>query len=113
MKTIIAGTRTFTDYNVLVEVIKNCNFKISTVLCGGARGVDLLGERYAIFNSIPIEYYYADWEKFKKSAGYIRNAEMLKHADCLIALWDTKSNGTKNMIDISLKKKIPVIVHNI
>jgi hypothetical protein len=47
MKTIIAGGRDITDYQLVLDAIKESQFAISTVVCGGAKGVDTLGERYA------------------------------------------------------------------
>ena len=40
----------------------------------------------------------ANWAEFGKGAGLIRNKKMAKYADALIAFWDGKSKGTKNMI---------------
>lgn len=55
-----------------------------------------------------LKLYPADWKKYGSSAGYIRNDEMAKYADCLIAFWDGKSKGTKHMIDLAVKRKIKV-----
>lgn len=110
MRTIIAGTRTCADYLKLVEAVKDSTFNITTVFCGEAKGADALGEQYAKTNNIPLEYYLPDWEKFGRAAGCLRNADMLKNADALIALWDQKSAGTKHMIGIAQKKGIPVFI---
>jgi hypothetical protein len=102
MKTIIAGCRDFTDYSVLEEVIRVTELykKITEVVSGVATGVDALGERWATENNIPIKKYVAYWKKFGYAAGPIRNKQMAKYADGLLAIWDGKSPGTKNMIRI-------------
>lgn len=41
----------------------------------------------------------ADWGKYGKSAGVLRNKQMAEYADGLIAFWDGKSRGTANMIE--------------
>lgn len=111
MKVIIAGSRDFNDYNLLSSI---CNIEIKNdcteIVSGTARGADKLGERYAEENNIPVKPFPADWDKFGKSAGYIRNEEMAKYADILIAFWDYQSKGTKHMIDLANKYNLKVIV---
>ena len=50
------------------------------------------------------------WDKYGPSAGPRRNAQMAEVADALIAFWDGKSRGTKNMIDTANKKDLQVAV---
>ena len=46
MKLIIAGSRTFTDYQFLSHVLSSHKHLVSEVLHGGARGADRLGFRW-------------------------------------------------------------------
>jgi len=101
MKTIIAGSRTINDYELLKFVINDCPFKVTSVVCGLAKGVDKMGERYALENGLPIYYFSANWNQHGKAAGPIRNRKMAEHAEALIWLWDGESKGTKNMIEIA------------
>jgi len=110
MRTIIAGSRDITDYEYFCKVMKQMKFTPTVILSGGARGVDSMGERWANENGIPIERYPADWNKYGKRAGYIRNKEMVDHAKVLIALWDGQSPGTKNTIDLAKMKNLKVFV---
>ena len=43
-KYIVAGSRDFTDFELLERVLKE--FEIGEIVCGGARGADLLGKDY-------------------------------------------------------------------
>ena len=56
----------------------------------------------------------ADWDTYGKSAGYRRNADMLKYAKeeyaVVFAFWNSTSKGTKNMIDIAHKSNVAVLV---
>lgn len=115
MKIIIAGTRTFEDYDYLKEIIDKYKDSIDTIISGTARGADSLGERYAIENNIKLEKYPADWNKYGKSAGYKRNELMAEKGDMLIAFWDGKSKGTMHMINImrNLKKDLRVIQYEV
>ena len=110
MKVIIAGGRDYHNYEVLVEAIKDSQLQISTVVSGGANGVDALGERYAEEMNLQLNVYHADWETNGRAAGPIRNRKMAENAEALIALWDGKSKGTKNMIETAEKKGLIVYV---
>jgi len=123
-KIIIAGSRDFHDYELLkIEVNKfideykttlssSDNNSIS-IVSGHARGADKLGEQYAREHNHFCYVMSADWDKYGKRAGYLRNASMAKEADALIAFWDGQSRGTYHMIELAKKEnlKIKVIEH--
>lgn len=114
-KIIIAGGRDFMDYNLLKKKAdkilqeKKVTHKI-VIISGCARGADTLGLRYASENAFDAEEYPADWDKYGKKAGYMRNVEMAENADALIAFWDGKSKGTKHMIDIATERNLLIRV---
>ena len=58
------------------------------IVSGGARGVDKLGEQIADEQHIPVTKFLADWDNYGKGAGFIRNEEMAKYADELLAVWN-------------------------
>jgi len=116
MKVIIAGSRTITDYFEIVTALTFADYTISNlteVVSGTAKGVDQLGEMLAYRNHIPVKKFPADWDKYGKSAGYRRNADMAKYADSLIAIWDGQSKGTRHMIELMYKYGKPVYVHEV
>ena len=108
MRTIIAGSRTITDPQILLDALKKIDWEISQVVCGMARGADELGYRWAKANNIPIAEFPADWRRYGKSAGSRRNAEMARNADALRALWDGESRGTHHMIYAAACNKLRV-----
>jgi len=113
IKVIIAGGRDFDNYEHLMNacdyMLQNCGY--IEVVSGGAKGADILGEKYAYERGYPVKRFPADWDKHGKSAGYKRNVEMADYADALIAFWDGKSKGTKHMIDIAKNKKLKVKIY--
>lgn len=113
MRVIIAGGRDITDYNLVMEAITEANLTITEIVSGGAKGVDTLGEQYAESMNLPLKVFMADWETHGRAAGPIRNRKMSENADALIAIWDGKSRGTKNMIETATKKGLVVYVKNI
>lgn len=108
MKLIVAGSRDFTDYELVCKHLDEIvsKYGISEIVSGTARGTDRLGERYAIEHNIPVKRFPADWNKYGKSAGYIRNEQMARYADACICFWINKSKGTSHMINLAKKHKI-------
>lgn len=111
MKTIIAGSRTINEMDALTAAIRCSGFEITEVVSGGAGGVDLMGERWAKAYGVPVVKFPADWNAHGKAAGPIRNKQMAEYAEALIAVWDGRSRGTKNMIDTA--RKLGLKVHAI
>lgn len=113
MKTIIAGSRDCDSTMEVLIAMSDAGINITEVVSGGCRGVDEIGERLARTRGIPTKVFPADWKAHGKAAGPIRNREMAQYADALIALWDGKSRGTKNMIDEAKKCCLKVHIHMI
>lgn len=107
MKTIIAGD--IVDYELFVEAMRRINWEVSEIVSGGSR-VDILGERWAKESNVAVKVFSAEWDVYGKAAGPIRNAQMAKYADALIALWDGKSHGTSNMINEAKELGLKVVV---
>lgn len=101
MKTIIAGSRDFSDYQRLATVLDaRLGIKpITRVLSGMARGADLMGRSWALRKGIRVDEYPAEWKKYGKAAGFMRNSAMGMDAEALVAFWDGKSKGTLDMIE--------------
>ena len=104
---IIAGSRYYCNYKKLVakcdRILANklndpdCEV---VIVCGDARGADALGERYAWRHHLKVVHFPADWDRYGNAAGPIRNEEMAKFADALIAfpLYGVANRGTLDMI---------------
>ena len=82
------------------------------IVSGHARGADSLGERFANEFRLPFELHPAKWRLLGKAAGMVRNAEMAKCSDALIAFWDGESRGTRHMISFARKRGLEVSVIN-
>ena len=113
MKTIIAGSRDITDFTTLMKAVDVSKLDITSVVSGGARGVDKLGEIYASRFNLPIFIFKANWDKHGKKAGILRNIEMARNAEALLAIWDGKSRGTLHMITEGHKQGLRVHVYRI
>ena len=112
-RVIIAGGRDFSDYELLSKTMKDYLTSIKDdicVVCGQARGADTLGEQYAKEHNHSVQYYPANWKRYGKAAGYIRNTEMANNADALVAFWDGQSLGTKHMIATAIQLGLSIHV---
>lgn len=115
MKTIVAGSRTIDDLAVVSAAITRSGWEkdMSCIFSGCARGVDQFGEEWAAKHGLPVKKFPADWERYGKAAGAMRNIEMAREADALIAVWDGESKGTKHMIRVAREKGLKVYVHDV
>ncbi|WP_019025314.1 MULTISPECIES: DUF4326 domain-containing protein [unclassified Thioalkalivibrio] len=101
IQVIIAGGRSFTDWTRLQSKLTHLlgNHPDATVVSGGARGADSLGERFAVQHGLRLRRLPAEWDRFGKKAGPNRNHAMARLATHLVAFWDGHSRGTHHMID--------------
>ena len=112
---LIAGSRTFDDYNLLKDKMDNFlqNKDNILIISGGARGADSLAERYAKEKNYSLKVMPAEWDKHGKKAGYIRNTAMhdvlKEYSDrgCVL-FWDGKSKGTQHNIPLAEARNTPV-----
>ena len=107
-RVVIAGSRDYTNYEEAKVYIDFCLSNIRKandiiIISGCASGADAIGEQYAEENGFKVEKYPANWEKYGRSAGPIRNKQMAEITDYVICFWDGKSKGTKSMIEFAKK----------
>lgn len=110
MRVIVAGSRFITDPAIVAAAIEASGFEITEVVSGCCRGVDRLGEQWAERNGLPVKRFPADWCRYGKRAGPIRNREMADYADALVAVWDGRKGGTSDMIDAANERGLQVYV---
>jgi len=96
MKVAVIGSRTFNDYELVKETLTKLD--ITLLVSGGAKGADSLGERYANENNITTLIFKPDWERHGRGAGMVRNTDIVKNSDIVVAFWDGSSKGTLDSI---------------
>jgi len=79
-----------------------------TVVSGGAKGVDTWAEEAAKACDLETLIFHADWEMLGRSAGPIRNEQIINHADRVVAFWNGVSRGTLNSILHACYAGIPI-----
>ncbi len=110
-KVAIVGSRSITNYSIFKSKLESHNLAFECIISGGANGVDSLAKRYATEHGIKLVEILPDWKTHGKGAGLLRNTEIVKMADVVIAFWDGVSRGTKDSIEkaTAMKKECRVI----
>jgi YspA, cpYpsA-related SLOG family len=111
-RVIICGSRGWSDRQRIEERL----FYLppdAVIVHGAARGVDRIAHQEAEKAGFLLEPHPAEWERYGKRAGFIRNEEMANlGADLLIAFWDGRSRGTLDMMERCAKYGIPIEVNH-
>ena len=112
MKIIIAGSRNMVpikeDWALLDRLL--LEMAITEVVSGCAKGADTFGEEWADDQKLPVKKFPAEWDKYGRAAGPIRNKQMAKYADGLVAFRFKNSKGTTNMIKQARERGLKVVV---
>lgn len=111
MRVLVCGSTYFTDYSKLCQELEaRVKPEWKTIIHGNARGADKLSGLWAKAHNFELDVYPADWNKYGKAAGPIRNKQMLDEGkpDLVIAFRFKNSRGTQNMIDQATKAGVKV-----
>jgi len=109
---IVAGGRDFCDKEFFDRNLDAlvAEFVDVEIVSGHASGADKLAEEYAKRLGLALKIFPADWKKYGRAAGPIRNREMLTYIleakPIVVAFWDGQSKGTKNMIEQARKEDV-------
>ena len=117
MKLAIVGSRTFNEFPILLNylVVHFFNgysqmYVFDTIISGGAKGADKLGEQFADDYEIKKQIFKPEWDKLGKAAGFIRNQTIVDNCDMVLAFWDGESRGTADTIEKARKAKKPTFI---
>lgn len=110
MKLLVTGGRDFDNYRMLRDALDHLHEKtpVNVLIHGGARGADTLAGKWACDNNIPTSVHLAKWDKYGKSAGHIRNGDMLGEKPDLVVAFPG-GRGTADMVRQAEKAGIDVV----
>lgn len=112
MKILVCGGRDYDKkykvFKVLDLVAPETNFDLA-IIEGGATGADQWAKEWADKEKVKVFEHQADWNKFGRAAGPMRNREMLEKHEIDFVLAFKGGAGTKNMVDQALKRGIIVL----
>lgn len=112
LRVLVCGSRFYINYRKVLEQLRKLN--VVLVIAGGCRGADYLAVKAAQECGFPYIEFPADWKKFGKAAGPIRNTQMLKDGkpDFVLVFHPdiASSKGSKNMLSLVKKAGVPFLV---
>lgn len=111
---LVTGDRKYSNINNIREVLSKYKNNKCLLIHGACKGADLLAHQVATELNFTIQSFPANWNKYGKAAGPMRNmqmlTEMLKYKregmeTFVLAFHDNiaESRGTKNCIKCAMK----------
>jgi len=115
MLVLICGDRNWTSRAAVEREFNNHGLDPNrdTIMHGAARGADTLAGTVGKQRGFPVKSYPADWDKYGRAAGPIRNKQMLDQNPDLVLAFHPNialSKGTGNMVKIAREKGTAVEV---
>ena len=115
MKVLVTGDRNWIDR----EAIRFCLSKLQqqgydSLVEGGARGADTIAHEEALkLHYRSIEHFPAQWNRYGRAAGPIRNRTMLDQSKPNLVVYFhhnlAESKGTRDMVNYAISCRIKVI----
>lgn len=100
-KVAIVGSRDFKHLDMVWAYVQDLP-PDTTVVSGGARGVDRAAEQAAVSYGLARQIIRAIWRNdegvYNPKAGFERNTLVVEAADRIVAFWDGRSGGTLDTI---------------
>lgn len=117
---LICGDRNWTNREYILGKLRDFvqfeGVDVECVIEGEARGADIEGRWAATLVGIPVMQFPADWSRYGRGAGPIRNQQMLDEGKPTL-VWAfhrdvSQSKGTKDMVNRARRAGIKTEVFN-
>jgi len=119
LRVLVCGGRDFDHESIVWDILsgwKDRHIKRdrpwTTIISGGARGVDTHAESWAYGEELSRDIYPAEWKKYGKSAGYIRNRRMLEEGNPDLVIAFPGGRGTAMMVELAEEAGVEVVDYN-
>jgi hypothetical protein len=112
LKVLVCGGRDYDNivlaYFTLNTLLKKAKPEDILIIQGGAKGADKLAKDWANQIGADCLEFPADWGTHGKSAGFIRNSQMLEEGKPTGVIAFKGGPGTRMMCELAEKKNVPV-----
>lgn len=112
MRVLVCGGRDYNDFDCVWDTLTALHQNDGPITCiihGAAIGADTLGRQWAEANNIPHIPFPADWKRYDKMAGRVRNGQMLREGKPDLVVAFPGEDGTANMMKQARDAKVTVI----
>lgn len=106
-RVLVCGGRDFSDFRRLYEILDG--YAIAEMCHGAARGADFCAGGWAQERSVPCRAFPADWNRYGKAAGAIRNWQMLVEFKPDLVIAFSGGRGTANMVKLAQREGLDVV----
>jgi hypothetical protein len=106
LKIAVIGSRK-ADPIKICSILNQLPAGCSEIVSGGARGVAQAAKKSAKKLGVKFTSVRPNYRKYGKVAPLIRNLSIIDSSDCVLAIWDGKSKGTRQAIVCCIKKRKP------
>lgn len=109
-RALVCGGRDYRDrftFETTMEKVHK-HFRLTAIVEGGAQGADTFARGFAIRHNIPCETYHADWKTKGRSAGPIRNRQMIEKDIGLVVAFPGGA-GTTDMVRVAKSRGVKLI----
>lgn len=105
---IIAGTRTFNDYNLVCKVMNVIRSKYANIniVSNNEPGANKCGLLYALKNKIPYTIYEPDGRNCDRDAKSAMRERMTKASQVLVLFWDRESSESEDMLYLAVRYEL-------
>ncbi len=111
MEVLVCGGRNYDDLGAVwgyLDALHNMSGPVDVVIHGGARGADLLADKWAVYNNVRRLEFLPNWQEHGRAAGPIRNRRMLEEAKPDLVAASPGGRGTADMIFQAKEFGVPV-----
>ena len=110
-RVLVCGGREYVDYQRLWNMLDAFHraYKIGVLIHGGARGADTLAGGWAAARKIQTSVFYANWAKWGKTAGFVRNQTMLDEGKPDVVVAFPGGTGTADMVRRATQAGVTVL----
>lgn len=110
MKLAVVGSREFPDEEMVKLWVLENHSKFTHLISGGAGGPDRWAEQAwrSVRGEEGLIIIPADWDRYKKAAGFVRNVRIVRDADFIVVFWSKLSSGSLDDIGLAIGSEKPM-----
>ena len=109
MRVLVCGGRNYEKEEVVFLTLDSISPRPTVVITGGARGADAFAKNWCSSRAVTNRCFFAEWVVYGKSAGPIRNNDMLKEGRPELVVAFPGGKGTADMVERARRAGVRVV----